>query len=75
MTGKHGSSLVVQWLRLQNFTAEGQGSIPDWGTKIPHAAQCSQKKKKRNDLHRNEVGFKKKKKNPKWNAKGEEIND
>ena len=49
MTCKHGNSLVVQWLRLQNFTAGGWGSIPDWGTKIPHAAQCGQKKKRKKE--------------------------
>ena len=30
---KIGSSLVVQWLRFHASTAEGLGSIPDWGTK------------------------------------------
>ena len=39
-----GTSLAVQWLRLHASTAEGEGSIPGWGTKIPHAAQCSQNK-------------------------------
>ena len=32
-----GTSLVVQWLRLHASNAEGMGSIPGWGTKIPHA--------------------------------------
>ena len=39
--------MVVQWLRLQAPNAGGLGSIPSWGTKIPHAASCDQKKKKR----------------------------
>ena len=39
-----GNSLVVQWLGLQAFTAEGLGSIPVLGTKILQAAW--QKKKK-----------------------------
>ena len=26
------------------FTAEGMGSIPGWGTKIPEAVWCSRKK-------------------------------
>ena len=39
-----GTSLVVQWLGLHTFTAEGTGSIPGQGTKIPQAAQRSQKK-------------------------------
>ena len=30
-----GNSLAVQWLGLGAFTAEGLGSIPVWGTKIP----------------------------------------
>ena len=30
-----GESLMVQWLGLQALTAEGWGSIPGWGTKIP----------------------------------------
>ena len=42
-----GTSLVVQWLRLRPFTAEGLGSIPGPGTKTPHAAWCGQKKKKK----------------------------
>ena len=41
-----GNSWVVQWLRFLAFTAQGQGSIPGWGTKIPQAAQPKQKKKK-----------------------------
>ena len=41
-----GTSLVVQWLRLHTSNAEGVGSIPGWGTKIPHATQWGQKKKK-----------------------------
>ena len=42
-----GTSLVVQWLRLRASTAGDAGSIPGWGTKILHAAWCSQKKKKK----------------------------
>ena len=38
--------VVVQWLRLHTPNTGGTGSIPDQGTKIPHAMQCSQKKKK-----------------------------
>ena len=38
--------LVVQWLRLHDSTAEGVGSIPGWGAKIPHAPQLGQKRKK-----------------------------
>ena len=39
------TSLVVQWLQLRASTARGEGSIPGQGTKIPHAAQCSQNKR------------------------------
>ena len=38
-----GTSLVVQWLRLHAHKAGGAGSIPGWGTKIPHAAWNIQK--------------------------------
>ena len=34
----YGNFLVVQWLGLGAFTAEGLGLIPGWGTKIPQAA-------------------------------------
>ena len=34
--------LVVQWFGLHVFTAEGLGSIPGGGTKIPQAAQVGQ---------------------------------
>ena len=42
-----GTTLAVQWLRLRASNAEGTGSIPGRGTKIPRATQCSKKKKKR----------------------------
>ena len=38
-----GNSLVVQWLGLRAFTAEGLGSIPGRGTKIPQASKCGKK--------------------------------
>ena len=37
-----GTSLVVQWLRVGASTAEGTGSVPGRGTKIPHAVQHDQ---------------------------------
>ena len=40
-----GSSLVIQWLGLCISTAEGMGSIPLQGTKIPLVTWCGQKKK------------------------------
>ena len=36
-----GNSLVLQWLGLQAFTADGLRSIPSQETEIPQAAQCS----------------------------------
>ena len=54
---KLGTSLVVQWLGVQAYTAGGSSLIPGQGTKIPHAAWRGQikrrtlkkkKKKKRN---------------------------
>ena len=36
--------LAVQWLGLSAFTAEGPGSIPRWGTKIPKAAWSKKKR-------------------------------
>ena len=46
----HGDSLGIQWLRLQASNARGLGSIPDWGTRIPHAAGPGQKLKKKENL-------------------------
>ena len=45
--GTLGNSLAVQWLGLSTFTAKGTGSIPGRGTKIPQAAWCGHKKKKK----------------------------
>ena len=44
-----GHSLVVQWLGLCVFTADGMNSIPGQGTKIPQATPWSQKKNKKVD--------------------------
>ena len=41
-----GTSLEVQWLRLQASNAATAGSTPGWGTKIPHAPQPKKKKLK-----------------------------
>ena len=38
---------MVQWLRLCSASAGGAGSIPGWGTRIPHALRFGQKKKKK----------------------------
>ena len=38
------TSLTVQWLRLCAYIAGGVGLIPGWGTNIPHAVRCGQKK-------------------------------
>ena len=40
-----GASLVTQWLRLCAPNVGGKGSIPDWGTKIPHATEHDAQKK------------------------------
>ena len=45
---------MVQWLRPSPSNAEGTGSIPNWGTKIPHAVWLSQKVKK---LNKKECGM------------------
>ena len=37
LSRKVGNSLAVQWLGLHALTAEGLGSIPGQGTKIPQA--------------------------------------
>ena len=37
---------MVQWLELNAPIAGGVGSIPGWGTKIPHAVKSSKKRKK-----------------------------
>lgn len=39
-----GNSLVVHWLRLCTFTAEGPGLTPGQGTTIPQAVGLGQKK-------------------------------
>ena len=44
---EHWTSMAVQWLGLLTLTAEGQGSIPRQGTKIPQAAWRGPKKTKR----------------------------
>ena len=36
--------MAVQWLRLYTSTAGDMGSVPGWGTRIPHASQYGQKK-------------------------------
>ena len=49
---KRGTFLAVQWLRLCTSTAGVTGLIPGQGTKIPHAVQCSWKKKKEKERKR-----------------------
>ena len=41
------TSLVVQWLKFCVSTAGGMGSIPNQGTKIPHAMLLYSQKIKR----------------------------
>ena len=45
-----GTSPVVQWLGLHASIAGGVDSTPGRGTKISHATQCSQKKKRSSDF-------------------------
>ena len=45
---------MAQWLRIWASTAGDLGSIPSWGTKILHAMQYSQKKKKK-DAYRDRL--------------------
>ena len=45
-----GNSLAIQWLGLHALPAEGPGSIPGQGTKIPQAVWWGQEKKKKS-LH------------------------
>ena len=42
-----GTSLMVQWLRLQTSTAGGMDSIPGQGIKIPHACAVQPQKKRK----------------------------
>ena len=46
------TSLVVQWLRLQAFTAGGVGSITGQGTMIPHPLPPTSHQKKENSLNK-----------------------
>ena len=47
-----GNPLEVQWSGLHAPTAGGPGSVPGWGTEIPHAVLCGQKfKKKRESIN------------------------
>ena len=50
-----GNSLAVQWLGLCTFTAEGTGSIPGRGTKIPQATWHGQKQQQQRK--KREVAF------------------
>ena len=45
---------MVQWLGLCPVIAEGLGSIPGQGTKIPQAVQQGQKKKKKKKRERDQ---------------------
>ena len=46
---KRGTSLVVPWLRCSAPTAGGAGLILGLGTKILHAAQPKNRRKKKNN--------------------------
>ena len=36
---------MILWLRLHTSNVGSAGSMPSWGTKIPHAVQRAQKKR------------------------------
>ena len=42
----NGNSLVAQWSGFRALTAEGPGSIPGRGTKIPQVTRRGQEKRK-----------------------------
>ena len=42
-----GTSLAFQWLRPWASDVERVGSIPGWGTEIPHAACYGKRKRER----------------------------
>ena len=44
---KIGTSLVSQWLGLQNSTARSAGSIPGQGNKIPYVTRHAPQKRKK----------------------------
>ena len=48
-----GTSLVVQWLKLQASNARGMGSVPYGRTRIPHTKCHGQEKKKKRKKERN----------------------
>ena len=45
---------MVQWLGLHTLIAEGPGSIPGQGTKIPQSNSSSKKKKKKKKFRNKE---------------------
>ena len=48
---------MFHWLRLHVSNTWNSGSVPGWGTKLPHAMQCSQKKKRREREREKELIF------------------
>ena len=51
------NSLAGQWLALCTFSAEGLGSIPGQGTKIPQDVHYSKKKKQKTFLKETKMDF------------------
>ena len=49
-----GLPWCCQWLWFSVSSAGGVSSIPGWGTKIPHAARCSQNNNKIKNINKNE---------------------
>ena len=52
-----GTSLVVQWLWLHAANAGGVGSIPGWGTKIPHPMRGVAQKKNKKFLWSSQIEY------------------
>ena len=46
-----GTLVMVRWLRLCTSNAGGTGSIPGWGTRIPHGSAKKQKQNKNKKTH------------------------
>ena len=62
-----GNSLVVQWLELRVFTAEGEGTIPGWETKI---WQTMQQNWEEREMERNQDCLKRVKPGGRWTLQG-----
>ena len=46
-----GTFLLAQWLRPHAPNAVGMGSVPGWGTKIPHSLHSMAKKTNKKNVY------------------------